>query len=65
MTTDDFMCLGFLEALESGRSPPDECDSGEMARQGLIIPMHGGGWVITTLGQVRLQNLRSVIDFGT
>jgi hypothetical protein len=43
VTIDEFTCLGFLEALESGRGLPDGCDSGEMARQGLISPGKGGG----------------------
>jgi hypothetical protein len=64
MTADDYICLGFLEALEGGRPLPDGCDSSEMARQGLVSPLHGGGWAMTSLGRLRLQNLRSTLEFG-
>jgi hypothetical protein len=63
MTAEELMCLGSLEALEGGWGLPERCDSTEMARQGLIRPQ-GGGWIMTSLGQLRLQNLRSVLEFG-
>ena len=64
MSPHELMCLGALEALEGGAAPPAGCDCGEMARQGLISQVRGGAWVITTLGRLRLQNLRSTLDFG-
>ena len=63
MTSDELVCLGFLEALEGGRLLPDGSDCDEMARQGLIRSACAGAWVITSLGQLRLKNLRSTLEF--
>ena len=64
MTSDEFVCLAFLEALEAGLPLPDGCDSTDMAEQGLIDPVIGGTWALTALGRLRLRNLRSTVGFG-
>ena len=61
---DALMCLGVLEALEVGRPVPDGCDRTGMAKQGLISEVRYGGWVITSLGRLRLQNLRSISNLA-
>ena len=64
MTIDELMCLGALEALESGASFPDGYDSREMTRLGLIVRRRDGEWGLTPLGRLRLKNLRSLLEVG-